>query len=316
MSGSPVPGTISVIIAAYNAAHWIPVTLESVQAQTYAAAEVLVIDDGSTDDTAQVVQSCRRGVRYVHQDHQGASSARNRGIRLAKGEFLAFVDADDRWHPRKLEAEILLARAGDLAWVICDASWIDSDGMDSRISVPPMQEGDVLEMLFMGNFIKSATPLVRHNVFDEVGYFNEEPGGHIGEDWDMWLRIAARHPLGVVREKLASIQLHPASMMARTPVQEKTQCLVRVIENAAAREPARLGPLRRQALGNIYHGAGVQLIRESRYGEARAYFLQELTCRTFSAEALVYAFVCLLGSAAQPILRTKNQIWRKEDRRR
>ncbi|MBV5323517.1 glycosyltransferase family 2 protein, partial [bacterium] len=139
--------------------------------QTYTVLEILVVDDGSTDNTAGIVRSYPEPVKYVYQEHHGVSSARNMGIRMAKGDFVAFIDSDDYWHPAKVERQIDLLIENKLEWVSCETQPFDSvtrqyiEGLTS-----PMQEGDVLKPLLMNDFIGSATPIVRRNVFDRVGY--------------------------------------------------------------------------------------------------------------------------------------------------
>jgi glycosyltransferase involved in cell wall biosynthesis len=107
--------TVSALIPTYNAGHLVVRAIESVLAQSSPASEIVVVDDGSTDDTAERVAAFGESVRYVAQPNAGASAARNLGIASSRGEFVAFLDADDVWHPRKLEAQLeALARHPDL----------------------------------------------------------------------------------------------------------------------------------------------------------------------------------------------------------
>ncbi len=304
------PESASVVIAAYNASHWIAATLQSVLDQTRMAHEVIVVDDGSTDDTADVVGLFADRVHYIHQDHGGQAAARNTAIRAASGRFIGFCDADDLWDRRKLEAQIGLVQSRAYAWVACEAGWMDSAGNPVDVSMPRVRQGYVLEVLFLGNFIKASTPLVRRDLFEQVGFFDDAPEARIGEDWDMWLRIAARYPLGVVREKLATIRLHPDSMLARSSLAEKARALQKVVERAAAREPERLGRLERRASATIWYGAGVQSVRARRFDEARSYFRQTLRYRPWGLGALAYLLLFSLGpDIAAAVLRIKRQVW-------
>lgn len=310
MSGAAGRDSVSVVIAAYNAAEWLSVTLASIVGQTRAAHETIVVDDGSSDDTAELVRSFGRGVACIRRDHAGQPAARNAGIRAATGDLIAFCDADDLWRPRKLEAQVRLLRAQGCAWVVCDADWMDYDGNPVEVGMPPLREGNVLESLFLGNFIKSATPLVRREVFEEVGYFNETPGARIGEDWDMWLRIAAKHPLGVVPEKLATVRLYADSMLAQAPVAERVQGLRDVVRRAVASEPERLGPLESRALAAIWHLAAVQSVRSGHFQDAQGYFKEELRCRPWNLESWAVMLLCELGpQIAGPVLRFKQLLW-------
>ncbi len=127
---------VSVIVPSYNRSPWSGATLRSVLAQSTPVQELIVIDDGSTDDTAAVVSAFGASVRYVRQDNAGVSEARNYGARLATGEYLAFVDSDDLWHPRKLEAQLTALQQSGAQWSItgCDVIGLDD-------SVIPGHEG-------------------------------------------------------------------------------------------------------------------------------------------------------------------------------
>lgn len=303
--------SISVVITAYNAALWINQTLDSILKQTYPVAEVIVVDDGSNDETAKIVRGYGPPVIYLYQDNSGQPVARNRGIRAASGNFIAFVDADDYWHPRKLEAQAGLIRSQNLEWVICEGEYVNSTGKPISMPVPPMAEGDVLEKLILGNFITSATPVLSKAVLEKVGYFNEDPEARIGEDWDMWMRVASHYTLGVVREKLAYIRTHASSMMSVTAMQDKVKALEGVVLRAVNREPHRLAHLKKEALASIYYRTGVQLMKQNAYKDARQYFLQELRYRPFKTETLVYFLFTLLGPALSgPFIQLKRSIWK------
>lgn len=317
MSAGNSSPSVSVVIGSYNAEAWIRETLDSVLVQTYPILQVLVVDDGSSDKTPEIVRSYSGKVKYMREVHRGRPY-RNRGIREAEGDFIAFVDADDLWQPEKIERQMALLEARRLAWAICQVRWLDFETTrldDAR--APRIPEGDILEPLFLTNFIGSGTPVVARQVFDAVGYFNETPEVQVVEDWDLWLRIAARFPVGCVQEPLAMIRLHSASFLASTPVTDRVRSLETVVQQAADREPLRLAPTKTRALANIYHAAGVQLIRVNLMREARQYFLRELKCRPVDMEAAIYLLLTLVGpTLANPILCLKRSLWRLPDWRR
>jgi len=187
-------------------------------------------------------------------------------------------------------------KENNLSWVSCETQPFDSDTrsfVDGLVS--PMQEGDVLKALFMNNFIGSATPLVRRSVFTQVGLFNEAHGARIGEDWDMWLRIASIYPLGIVYEKLAFQRLHHSSTFSSTSMEEKVKCLAGVIERAVERDAPRLASLKAKALADVYYSAGVQSFKQGGYPQARDYFLCELKYRPLKIESRIYWLMTKLG---------------------
>jgi glycosyltransferase involved in cell wall biosynthesis len=288
--------TVSVVIPVFNAAKWIKETIDSILTQTYPVLEILIVDDGSTDETAGIVQEYGAPVRYINQKHRGVSAARNLGIALARGNLIAFIDGDDYWHPRKIESQVKLLNEKKLSWVSCEIQPFNTntrspiDGLAS-----PMQDGDVLKALFMNNFIGSASPMVQRSVFDEVGLFNEAHEARIGEDWDMWLRIASKHPLGVVYEKLAFLRIHSTSAMSSTSMEEKVKCLIGVIERAAERDANRLGALKKEALAGVYYNAGVQSFKQGQYSQAGNYFRHEIKYRPLKLESYIYWLMTKLG---------------------
>ena len=146
-------------------------------------------------------------------------------------------------------------------------------GDQVKVSNAPVQDGDILEALILNNFIVASTAVVAKSVFEEVGYFNEAPDVAAVEDWDLWLRIARRFPVGCVRKRLCVLRLHGDSFLAALPTAARVAHMEGVIERAVGRDPSRLGPLRNRALANVSYAAGVQCFRRLRFGEARQYFV-------------------------------------------
>jgi glycosyltransferase involved in cell wall biosynthesis len=288
--------TVSVVIGAYNAGAWIGQALDSVLAQTYPVLEVLVIDDGSTDDTAEVVRSFGERVQYVAEQHRGRPH-RNRGILASRGDIVAFVDADDFWSPVKLERQVELLRSRRVQWAVSDSVWLDdATGTLTPPAGMDIREGDILKALFLENFIVASSLIVRRAVLDEVGLFDETPEVAPAEDWDLWLRIAARYPVAAARVPLVTLRLHPDSFLAATPMAQRVRGLEHVVARARARESARLGRLERLALGNIYHAAAVKLFRQHRPHEARGYVLKALRQRPTRFETIAYLAMTYLPS--------------------
>jgi glycosyltransferase involved in cell wall biosynthesis len=303
---------VSVVIPVFNSAAWIKEAIDSILAQTFPVLEILVVDDGSIDETAKIVQTYGGPVVYLYQEHCGVSAARNRAIAAAHGDCIAFIDGDDYWHPNKIEAQIKLLNQDGLAWVSCETQPFDSNTRQHVNGLTlPMRDGAVLEALLMNNFIGSATPIVRRSVFEHVGYFNEAYEARIGEDWDMWLRIAAFYPLGVVYGKLAFQRLHSESTMSSTTMKEKVRSLIGVVERVVNQDPERLSPLKHRALANVYYNAGVQLIKLGQYKDARGYFFSELKYRPLKIESWIYLLMSIMGPGlSKPFINLK-QLLRK-----
>ena len=173
--------TVSVIIPAYNAAAYIARTVQSVLAQTWPALEILVIDDGSKDRTAEIVAAMAPPVRLIRKDTGGPASARNLGASQAKGEWLALLDSDDIWQPEKLSAQLQLCTEESTGLVHCLP--------DHRNTAVP----DVLtfDMMWDRNWIINSSVLIRRETFDALGGFNEARELISVEDYNFWIRVAA-----------------------------------------------------------------------------------------------------------------------------
>ena len=275
MSSQPL---VSVIIAAYNASGWIAETLSSVVAQEYDNYEVIVVNDGSTDDTEAVVALFGEKVHCINKSNGGEASARNKGIRAARGKYLAFVDADDLWTSNKLRLQVGLLESSEAAWVYSDAFVFD--GLTGRtlykFSRRRQYDGDILRPLLLNDFIPSPTPVIRRSVFDKAGLFDERAERRIGEDWDMWLRIAALYPVAVVRRPLAYYRLHSASATSREDPMVKMEAWLTVVEEAVSREPRRLGPIKNRALSRVLIDTGRSLAGCGQTASARKVFFQAM----------------------------------------
>lgn len=205
---------VSAVITTYNSAHFVVAAIESVLAQTRAPDEILVIDDGSTDDTAQVVaRYAARGVRYLYQENGGPSAARNRGLRESGGELVAFLDADDLWLPEKLERQLAhLAARPELGLVSCDRwVWKVEKGWRYQERFGPRRGADARREVMVRNIVGNPSQvLARRAALLAVGGFDRSM--RWAEEWELWTRLAARAPLGFVREPLMIYRWHSTGL--------------------------------------------------------------------------------------------------------
>ncbi len=188
---------VSVVIPAYNAEAVIGDALRSVFAQTFRDFEVVVVDDGSTDDTVGVLEAIGGGVRLLRQPNGGPAAARNAGIAVTTAPFIAFLDADDEWFPAKLEMQTAYFAAYPEAALLHTATARAGDPRtSSAASMEPEPPSAVFCDLFHTDHdINTLTVMVRREAVEEAGGFDERREVHV-EDWDLWLRIAARHKVG------------------------------------------------------------------------------------------------------------------------
>ena len=251
---------VSIVITSYNAERLIGETLDSILAQTYRDFEIVVVDGGSTDNTVEVVSCYPPPVRLIAGERLSKSAGRNVGIRAAQGEYIAFVDADDLWLPDKLQAQMdLFEEQPHLKWVYSDCYMFDGQtgaNLCTWSNRSRLYAGNILELLFQNNFIASSTPVFQREVFEEVGDFDETLQRHQPEDADMWLRVAAEFPVGLIARPLARFRRHPNSLTMREDPQMALQGVISVLELAVLREPARLRPLRGQVFAKYYIALG------------------------------------------------------------
>jgi glycosyltransferase involved in cell wall biosynthesis len=184
---------VSVIIPAFNAEAFLARALHSVEAQTYGDYEVVLIDDGSTDGTAEIARSFK-SVRYFHQSNQHQAVARNRGLKEAEGELIAFLDADDEWLPEKLERQLALMEGNESRISYTD-TYYAKDGKRVRYSkLAPPYEGQILKPLVEEwlefCFITMNTVVADKRLLEEVGGFDEAAPFSSFEDYGLWLRVA------------------------------------------------------------------------------------------------------------------------------
>jgi len=203
---------VSVNIPCYNSAPFIKATLESVLNQTYKDFEIIVIDDGSTDDTEKIVKSIKDPrIKYLYKVNEGLSKARNRAIDFSIGEYIAFLDHDDLWLPDKLEKQIKLFEDNKgLGLVFSDTYVLKNNKKENATYFKRCKpkKGYIFEELLFGrsNFIPLLTVMMRKNIFKEIGQFKEEYV--IGEEYELFLRAAEKYEFDYVNKPLATYRIH------------------------------------------------------------------------------------------------------------
>jgi glycosyltransferase involved in cell wall biosynthesis len=204
---------VSVVIPTYNRAGLLAEAIETVLQQTHQHFEIIVVDDESTDNTAEVAN--RYHVRYIFQKNQGVSAARNTGILASKGEFIALLDSDDRFFPGALASGLrVLQQHPECMLATGDFSFMSQDGKWMRPSRKPFIKGDYYTNLLRSNFIEmTATCLFRREVFDRIGLFDPSLGG--GEDYDLYLRIVREFPIICHPTVVAEYRSHQVSLSKR-----------------------------------------------------------------------------------------------------
>jgi glycosyltransferase involved in cell wall biosynthesis len=303
------PPTVSVVIPAYNAAPLLAETLDSVLAQTYRDFEVVLVDDGSTDATPDVAARYEDDIRYVRKENGGSASARNRGIREARGAYVALLDADDQWRPRKLERQMaLFDEQPALKWSYTD--WLLVDARTRQVVYRAGQrsqhpDGDVLRSLVGPLFIPPSTVIVAREVFEEVGVYDESALHRISEDWEFTLRVAARYPVGYVDEPLTRRPRHAEGKTSTMDLEHALESRLAIVEKAVRRSPGRLAEVRDAALANQYTNLGRKHLERDERRRAVRLCARAFRHQPAYPDAWIYGIAALLP---RPVLRLMRMV--------
>jgi len=301
------------VMAAKNYARFLPAAVESVFAQTFADWELLVIDDGSADNTPDAVKPflADRRVRYVRSDRLGQPRAKNLGIGLSRGAFVAFLDADDAWEPAKLDRQLALFRdRPEVGVVFCRRSLIDESGnpLAARPSPAPPR-GRVLPELFVQNFVCFSSAVVRREVFAHVGGF--DPQWDLAIDYDLWLRVARHYAFDFVDEELVKYRTGHGNLSRK--LADRVETALSIMRRAESRHGGEVPPGRVAEAHASTCRTLAYVLRESEPGTAARWYLRALRWpagRVASAKGLVAAALRLASgrrSAGSPENASENR---------
>lgn len=269
---------ISVIIPNYNYEKFISATIESVLSQTYENIEIIVVDDGSKDNSLEVLKNFGDKIRVVQQKNAGVSAARNHGVSLSNGDFVAFLDADDIWLPEKLQCQINKFNADSkIGLVHCSMTLIDPQNK------PIGENNNGQEGFVSHEFLRfergvvvgaGSTALVKRKSFDEVGGFDLRLS--TAADWDFCYQVSRKYKLGFVTKPLVLYRMHGTNMHGNIKAMEHDMLLG--FEKAFAENSEDLQKIRKECYGNLYMtlaGSYYQTKNYSKFLEMARKSLQE-----------------------------------------
>lgn len=245
---------VSVIIPVYNQARFVSEAIESALAQTYSSYEVIVVNDGSTDNTAEVLAAFAGDprVRIVDQSNRGVAAARNAGAGTSAGDLLAFLDADDVWLPQKLENQVARFKQDpSLGLVHCGVVEIDGNGTPLRERTDGLEGNVALDLLLFERTVilgGGSGAMIPAKVFTEIGGFDERMS--TSADWDLFFRIASHYGVGFVPEVLLRYRIHGSNMHGN--IRAMRHDMLRGFAKAFAGAGGELAPRRRYCYGRLH----------------------------------------------------------------
>jgi glycosyltransferase involved in cell wall biosynthesis len=298
---------VTVVIPTYNRAQFVADAIQSVLDQTFQDFELIVVDDGSTDATADVVgRFSDSRLRYVYQSNQERSAARNHGIRLAAGEYVAFLDSDDMWLPTKLEKQVHAMTTEPQAGLVYTGAYI-FEGDRVFAEQHPRWHGQVLEaLLTVDNIVcgSGASPMVRRMCFEKAGMFDESSGICGVEDWDMWLRIAAGgYAFSYVPEPLVRCRVHGGNTLKNAEMMERATraFFAKILAEPSYFAGGRISRRRVESLRELMVGRSFYTARQM--NTARRCFLSSLRLYPLQRRAGWYLARSLAGGRLTELLR-------------
>jgi glycosyltransferase involved in cell wall biosynthesis len=294
---------ISVIIPAYNAEKYIRTCLKSVEAQTYTDYEIILVDDGSTDLTHEIVKNEFPRVHYYKVINGGAAKARNYGIDRAKGEYLAFIDIDDQWLNSKLEQQVkFLESHPDFLMVFTDNYFVSENGetLKKTNKSETLIHGDLVRNIFWHSEVCTPTVMIKPETIKAVGKFNEQL--ITSEDDNFWMRIAEKGEVGLISEPLVTVVVRNESLsrgeVGSTNLYKGVLQHIRLIKNEYPTIYKRLGNLINWKYRKLYFSYGYACIQYGNIKGARIAFAKAIMHGEITVRAMLYLGLTFFGIRA------------------
>lgn len=256
---------VSAIIPNYNYARYVGEAVESALSQTYSNIEVIVVDDGSTDNSLEVLAQYRDRIKIIRQENSGVSVARNRGVAESSGDYIAFLDADDVWLPEKIEKQVRRIQSEDSIGIVhVGVIDIDASGKELATHLNGM-EGEVASELMM--FERAVIlgggsgVMIPRKVFDKVSGFDEALS--TSADWDLYFRISCDFSVGFIGEPLLKYRLHGSNMHSNVSRMEREMLFA--YEKFFSRTSSEIGRNASKAYGSLYRMLSGSYFRSGKY---------------------------------------------------
>lgn len=288
---------ISIIIPVYNGKKFIAEAINSVLRQTHKDYEIIVVDDGSTDDSGKVLEQFGDKIRYFYQQNKGISSARNMAIKEAKGEYIALLDQDDVWYPRRLEKQIEVFKIKPDTGMVYSTCYCINEKNEILYKLPynhKLCSGWVFKDLIFETFIPVPTVLIKKSVLDEVGFFNEKYS--YAEESELFLRISRLYKIECIDEPLAAYRIHCQNLSRNKEKNLDEDIMLK--EEMMKIYPKETLPIQnslRLNLAKQYYKAGLLYLGLRKRNTAQEKFLKSIKNYKYSYKQFLYYFLTTIG---------------------
>lgn len=296
---------VSVVMPVLNGQKYLRQSLDSVLTQTYHPIEIVVVNDGSTDETAAILASYGDRVTVIEQDHQGVAIARNAAMRNAAGKYLAFLDHDDWWRPEKIEKQVAQFEANPRVGLVhtgvdhfddATGAWV---GPLNPLSRPERLSGECYEELLLDNAIYNSSAMIRAAVLEKSGLCDISITGNTIQDYDLWLRIARWSELAYVPEPLLAYRLHGGQGLWHRPRMLAAEA--RLLERILAESDLQNRCAMRRRMAVLYESLGTAHFDAGDHAEARRAYWRSLRWWLTSRSAVRLAAVMLPSGVLRAI---------------
>ncbi len=299
---------VSVVIPAYNKAEWTAQTVDSVLRQTYPDIEIIVVDDGSTDNTRERMATYGHKIQYVRKENGGACSARNEGIRRSSGDFIAFLDCDDLYLEDKIELSVKYLRENPrFSFVHTAVHFIDDQNniVGYRSHPNSRYEGWIARRLILGNYICNSTIVARREALQAAGFFDET--FFMPADWDLWLRLADVGEVGFINKPLTKYRVSAHYILKNLEKSQEEEGVV--LDKFFRRHPEINGQFRKHVISNLHLRYALAHFLKSNTPRSRKEFRLSLKTCPFNAKAvLLWAYAQAAPGLLRRHLEKKNGI--------
>lgn len=287
---------ISVIIPTFNNSHFIIDAIRSIINQTYAEYEIIVINDGSIDDTEEALKPYYHKIRYFYKNNGGVASARNYGIKESKGDYIAFLDSDDYWLTQKLEeVNKFIINYPSIGLFYSNAYQVGRTGKVIGVFKSQDFDSKLYFKILLNNFIPASSVVVKKEVFDTCGLFFEHfEAAAGGEDWDMWIRIAKKYKIKLIDKPLICYRVHQSNV-SKKDFEKLNRDVLLILERALKNEIGIARKFKNKIYSNAFFHRGRRCLMAFLFKEARKELSQSIRLNPLQVKGYILMLISYLG---------------------